>query len=100
MSLDHGILNVPLSRRGDIDREIDRHKAAQASKAAAERKTRAVQSKADKARALEMLAAFPSEKLEALAGRIGKTPAADIGHLRSECHWQPAFVIKVLEVAA
>ena len=27
MSLDHGILNVPLSRRGDIDAQIDAFKA-------------------------------------------------------------------------
>jgi len=27
--LDHGILNVPLGKRGNIDRQIDRHKAEQ-----------------------------------------------------------------------
>jgi hypothetical protein len=25
--LDHGVLNVPLHRRGDIDRQLDRHLA-------------------------------------------------------------------------
>lgn len=98
--LDHGILNVPLSKRGDIDREIDRHKAAMASKAATERKAKAAQAKADKARALEMLAAFPQSSLAAVAARINKTPASVRSHLRSECHWNPAFVIKVLEGAA
>ena len=29
MSLDHGVLNVPLSKRGDIDKQIDRYKAEQ-----------------------------------------------------------------------
>jgi hypothetical protein len=36
MSLDHGALNVPLSKRGNIDRDIDRLKAAEA-KASRER---------------------------------------------------------------
>lgn len=26
MSLDHGTLNVPLAKRGDIDKQIDKHK--------------------------------------------------------------------------
>ncbi|WP_163826862.1 hypothetical protein [Proteus vulgaris] len=29
--LDHGILNVPLSKRGNIDTQIDKYKAEQAS---------------------------------------------------------------------
>jgi len=37
MSLDHGLLNLPLSKRGDIDAEIDRLKACRAAKARAER---------------------------------------------------------------
>ena len=100
MTLDHGVLNVPLSKRGNIDRDLDRYNAAQAAQAAAERKARSVQHKAEKARALDMLAAFPQSSLAALAARIGKTPAEVRSHLRSECHWNPAFVIKVLEGAA
>lgn len=35
MSLDHGILNVPLAKRGDIDAQIDAYKAAESRSAAA-----------------------------------------------------------------
>lgn len=28
MSIDHGVLNVPLRKRGNIDAQIDKHKAA------------------------------------------------------------------------
>jgi len=28
MGFDHGILNLPLAKRGDIDKQIDAHKAA------------------------------------------------------------------------
>lgn len=31
MSIDHGTLNVPLSKRGDIDKQIDAYKAQQAA---------------------------------------------------------------------
>ena len=37
MSFDHGVLNLPLSQRGDIDRQIDAHKAALKRDAKAER---------------------------------------------------------------
>lgn len=35
--MDHGILNVPLSKRGDIDAQLDKHKATQAKFAKQER---------------------------------------------------------------
>lgn len=36
--LDHGILNVPLSKRGNIDAQIDKYKAEQAAIKKAETK--------------------------------------------------------------
>ena len=35
MALDHGVLNVPLGKRGNIDAQIDAHKAQQAKAAKA-----------------------------------------------------------------
>lgn len=37
MSLDHGVLNLPLSKRCNIDAEVDRLKASRAEKARTER---------------------------------------------------------------
>ena len=37
-SLDHGILNIPLSKRGNLDAEIDRHLAEQRREARAQQK--------------------------------------------------------------
>ncbi len=63
MSFDHGELNVPLSKRGDIDREIDRYKASAAKarkQAAREHSARFREAKAllkDAFRTLETVAA-------------------------------------------
>jgi len=54
--LDHGLLNIPLSKRGDIDKDIDRYKADKAKQDKAEAKETAVKRKTDKQEAKEMLA--------------------------------------------
>jgi hypothetical protein len=94
--MDHGVLNVPLSKRGNIDAEIDRWKATQARDAKAARREREVARKAAKAEAVALLDAITDERLNALAVKCNSTPAQVRDHLRSQCHWQPAFVVKLL----
>lgn len=40
MAFDHGILNIPLAKRGNIDKQIDAYKAEQARAAKAKDKVR------------------------------------------------------------
>jgi hypothetical protein len=70
-SLDHGLLNVPLAKRGNIDAQIDRYKADQArERAAADRATyRGVRAK--KARVAAILSAMSDDRVMQLAAPMG-----------------------------
>ena len=94
-TLDHGILNVPLAKRGNIDAQIDRYKADQARAAKAADKERAARLKAERAEAKALLAQAPADRIAALADRFGMTPAKMRSHLASEAHWRPALIIKL-----
>ena len=94
-TLDHGILNVPLAKRGNIDAKIDRYKADQARAAKAADKERAAGLKVARIEAKALLAQAPADRIAALAARFGLTPAKTRSHLASEAHWQPALIIKL-----
>ncbi|MCO5079203.1 MAG: hypothetical protein M9937_26395 [Chelatococcus sp.] len=96
MALDHGTLNIPLAKRGDIDSQLDQYKAAQDRAARSLRRANADKNKSDKATAVELLAGISDERLAALSVKCNSTPAQVIRHLRSQCHWQPSFVIRLL----
>lgn len=96
MSLDHGTLNIPLSKRGDIDAQIDRYKAQQAAEKAAARKTQAQQTAEQREQAKALVASVSAEKLAALATKSGLTLAAARKKLTSMAHWEPKVVIAAL----
>lgn len=93
MSLDHGLLNVPLVRRGDIDAQIDAYKAEAAKSARLSAKEAAARTAKNRELARVLLAAASDDRIEHLAKRCGKTPEAMRKHLKSECYWQPTLVI-------
>lgn len=73
--LDHGLLNIPLAKRGNIDAQIDRYKAQQARErreadAASFRSVRA-----KKARIAEILAQLSDERVLQLAKPLGARKA-------------------------
>ena len=70
--LDHGILNVPLAKRGNIDAQIDRYKSEQERERRAADTARFHAVRAKKARIVEILAALPDERVLALAAPLGK----------------------------
>ena len=74
--LDHGVLNVPLAKRGDIDAQIDRHKAQVARERRAADAARLRDTRAKKARIIEVLAALPDVRVLALAAPLGKRKAS------------------------
>lgn len=97
MSFDHGLLNLPLSKRGDIDAEIDRHKAEQSRAERRESKRRAAQLRADREIARRLVENVSESLVDGIAKRTGKSPKKVMEFLRSEAHWNPANVIRALE---
>jgi hypothetical protein len=100
--MDHGVLNVPLAKRGDIDAQLDAYKREQAALEAREAKAKAVQFKADKAQAKELLAVHQDAILARHGAKFG------IRKLRTTldqwAKWEPkkliAFVAKFQAEAA
>lgn len=94
--LDHGTLNVPLAKRGNIDAQLDRYKADQARAAKATRKAKAAEQADLRVAAKALLAAITPERLAHLADHCKTTVPAVRKHLKSEAHWNPELVIKLL----
>lgn len=95
--MDHGVLNVPLSKRGDIDAELDAYKAKQAVQANADRKAKAATLKAQKVEAKTLLASILSDAalLDEKAAKLGVDRRAMIKQLDSWAKWEPAKLIKL-----
>jgi hypothetical protein len=91
-ALDHGILNVPLAKRGkSIDSQLDAYKREQAKAANAARKVAAVQHKSDEAVAKDRLALILArpELLAAKAEAMNVALKDLREHLRSWSIWEP-----------
>ena len=67
MALDHGVLNVALSKRGNIDSQIDRYKEQQAQSVKATRKEIAARAKEAKQVAKQLL----EDNLEGILAKHG-----------------------------
>lgn len=98
-SLDHGTLNIPLSRRGDIDAQIDAYKAQQAAETrrtqadgrkqmAAERKAAQALFQAHKGtiltKGMEKTGKSRAEVLDAYKGLLWAHPAKMLAALTRE----------------
>ncbi|HEM8495344.1 MULTISPECIES: hypothetical protein [Burkholderia] len=95
MALDHGLLNLPLAKRGDIDAQIDAYKREQAAAEKAARKALIAQLKQDKEAAkpvLMRLFADP-ELIKRKAAEMNVTPKALRDQLKSWATWQPKNLI-------
>lgn len=97
MALDHGLLNLPLAKRGNIDAQLDAYKARQAATAAIARKAAAESTRTAKAAAKVALAALVADTslIAAKAARNGCTPRALVQMLTDWSKWQPATLLKV-----
>jgi len=106
MSLDHGVLNVPLHKRGNIDREIDTYKAEQARQAKAASKARSAEMKVRRAelaalriKAKAAVAGVDHGLLVRIAERHATTPARIKAILKEEANLRPALALRMLGVA-
>lgn len=96
MALDHGVLNVPLAKRGDIDRQLDAFKAEQARAASAKRKADAAHTAELRKQAKALVAATTPEQWKTIGARINESAASTRRIFKSQAHWGPANVIASL----
>lgn len=89
MSFDHGVLNLPLSQRGDIDRQIDAHKAALKRDAKAERQ----QFIADRAAAKAAVAGFSDDLIARISAKAGLTVTQGKKKLASMAYFEPSKIL-------
>lgn len=100
MSLDHGLLNVPLAKRGNIDRDIDLHKKQQlllAKQQAEVHHAIRLTLAAKRKRANELIAALPDEVLARLAKNMLIPKRSVRKRLRESAALYPATTLAALE---
>jgi hypothetical protein len=100
MSFDHGLLNLPLAKRGDIDSQIDAWKREQAAAKVAIARANTARLKELRPIAKSLVANLPASTLNAMAIKAGASVAQTRKRLQSEAHWNPARVIDVLSKKA
>lgn len=95
MSVDNAIVNVPLSKRGDINAQLDRYKREQLANQRAEAKRRNAELVADRAIAKPLVASLSPERIGSFAASAGLTYAQAKKRLASDAHWSPRKIIAV-----
>lgn len=98
MSLDHGVLNVPLAKRGHFHRELDAHLLAEAM-----RKKRAFEEAKflhgeARVKALSLFALIDEDLLLHHASKRGMTTKALQTLLHELCCDKPSTALKVLKI--
>ncbi|WP_345873035.1 hypothetical protein [Shewanella algae] len=95
MSLDHGLLNIPLKKRGDIDAQIDKYKAKQAKKTWEKHKAMSLEFETKKAIAIEAFVNLEDAHIKVYAVRANITLAAARKELKSMALWSPSKAVKL-----
>lgn len=94
-ALDHGVLNVPLSKRGDIDQQIDQYKKEQAVIEKDQRDLRKIDHQKAQTVAKSLFNHLSKQHIEYYADRAKITVNAATKELKSMAHWQPNKAIKI-----
>jgi hypothetical protein len=92
--LDHGVLNLPLGKRGNIDAQIDHYKADKARTEAIARKAASKMLAEQRVEAKRILVAMTPERVAHLAAVSKVTPSEARRTLKSIAYFQPARLIK------
>lgn len=99
--LDHGILNIPLSKRGNIDAQLDRYKAEQRKQERAEHRDRMEAFRANRVEAKAKFAELKaSGKIKANALKYGHNPREFAQMLDSMAKWEPSKFLKIYPTLA
>lgn len=93
---DGAIVNIPLSKRGNIDAQIDRYKAEQEKQKRADHKARKAAKDLLIEEARRLFYAAPDGAFAAMAERHGKTPKQVRALLKSYVRARPQWIIDFL----
>lgn len=94
MTTDNAIVNVPLSKRGNIDAQLDAYKRDKASEERQLCKALAQETKILRERAKALVASLPDERIEQGSKVAGLTKAQFRKRLLSYAHWQPGILLR------
>ena len=99
MAFDHGILNLPLDKRGygSINSQLDRYKADQAKAEKAAAKEAVIIRRSDKAIARDLFTQHAQTAAESMEARRGIPVSDSIKLMDSWAKWEPKKLIKLLE---
>ena len=89
--MDHGVLNIPLSKRGDIDAQLDAYKREAFAQEKRASMLKAAQRKADKAQAKQLLAKHEAAILARHGEKFGVKALRET--LDQWAKWEPAKLI-------
>lgn len=92
--MDHGMLNVPLRKRGDIDAQIDDYKAGQAAEAASKRKRDAADLKVKRDQARAAVESLADDRAQALMEKFGLSRKQLTKKLSGIAYWQPDVILR------
>lgn len=93
--IDHGVLNVPLSKRlKDFDAEIDRYKARVAKEARDAWKAQQAQHHIDQGKAKEMVLNLSDERAAELMAALKLTRKQLDARLYRIAHWRPTQILR------
>lgn len=96
---DGATVNIPLSKRGNIDAQIDRYKAEQDKQKRAEHKAWKDAKEPLIAEARRLFDVAPDSAFAAMAERHGKTPKQVRAALRGYVRARPQWIIDFLRTA-
>ena len=92
--LDHGVLNVPLSKRGNIDNQIDRYKREKAIAKRNELDARKAEFDAKKTKALALVAQLSGKRAKELMAKHKLTRKQLDAELKSIARTNPAALLR------
>ncbi|MBJ8476495.1 PLxRFG domain-containing protein [Acinetobacter bereziniae] len=97
LPLDHGVLNVPLSKRGNIDKQIDQFKAERSKLEKEKNDIKKMDHLDDQNIAKPAYESLTKDDFQNYANRTGIKLSEAKSELKSMSHWQPKKAIKVFE---
>lgn len=97
LPLDHGVLNVPLSKRGNIDKQIDQYKVEQSKLEKEKNDLKKMDHLDDQKIAKPAFESLTKDDFQNYANRAGIKLSEAKSELKSMAHWQPKKAIKVFD---
>jgi len=91
---DHGVLNVPLNKRGNIDAQIDAYKRDKAREERQLCKALAYETKCLRERAKAVVSGLSDERIEQGSKTAGMTKTQFRKRIMSDAHWQPNRILR------